>query len=44
MLSANVRVNLDLCSLLCTENEEVIRPFAKFIAEASAVRKRKLNS
>ena len=44
VLSANVRVNLDLCSLLSTENEEVIRPLAKFIAEASAVRKRKLYS
>ena len=44
MLSENVRVNLDLCCLLSTKNEEVIRPLAKFIAEASAVRKRKLNS
>ena len=44
MLSANIRVNLYLCRLLSTENEEVIRPLAKFIAEASAVRKKKLNS
>ena len=44
VLSANVRVNLDLCSLLSTENEEAIPPLAKFIAEASAVWKKKLNS
>ena len=44
MLSANVRANLDLCSLLSTENKEVIRPLAKFIVEASAVRKKKFNS
>ena len=44
MLSATVRANLDLCSLLFTENEEVIRPLAKFIAEASAVLKKTLSS